>query len=159
MLVYDSIHPRAHSQEPLIYFCRGCRSQVSSAFIACIPFRLVCLWYFLLLIQFSQCVSLSVQHLASSALIQYVTPPFQDRFSWCVASFVLECNASFWSCIHIFYTLRSVFFLYACSFAYPVVCRVFIHVRCCLRFLFRNQFQYSEIVFSIYLFVRQCYRS
>ena len=26
---------------------------------------------------------------------------------------------------HIFYTLRSVFFLYACSFAYPVVCRVF----------------------------------
>ena len=39
---------------------------------------------------------------------------------------------------HIFYTLRSVFFLYACSFAYPVVCRVFIHVRCCLRFLFRN---------------------
>ena len=39
---------------------------------------------------------------------------------------------------HIFYTLRSVFFLYACSFAYPVVCRVFIRVRCCLRFLFRN---------------------
>ena len=39
---------------------------------------------------------------------------------------------------HIFYTLWSVFFLHACSFAYPVVCRVFIHVRCCLRFLFRN---------------------
>ena len=39
---------------------------------------------------------------------------------------------------HIFYTLRSVFFLYACSFAHPLVCRVIIHVRCCLRFLFRN---------------------
>ena len=39
---------------------------------------------------------------------------------------------------HIFYSLRSVFFLHACSFAYPVVCRVFIHVRCCLRFLFRS---------------------
>ena len=38
----------------------------------------------------------------------------------------------------IFYTLRSVFFLYACSFAHPLVCRVIIHVRCCLRFLFRN---------------------
>ena len=71
--------------------------------------------------------------------IQYVAPPFCDRFSWCVASFVFMCGASFWSCIsHFLYTLQSVFFLYACSFAYPVVCGVFIHVRCCLHFLFRN---------------------
>ena len=34
----------------IFYFRRGCRSQVSSAFIARIPFRLVCLQYFLLLI-------------------------------------------------------------------------------------------------------------
>ena len=53
-------------------FYNVCRSQVSSAVIARIPFRLVCLWYFLLLIQFSQCVSLSVQYLASSALIYSV---------------------------------------------------------------------------------------
>ena len=40
---------------------------------------------------------------------------------------------------HIFYILcGQCFFLYACSFAYPVVCGVFIHVRCCLHFLFRN---------------------
>ena len=42
--------------------------------------------------------------------IQYVAPPFWDRFSWCVASFVLMCGASFWSCIsHFLYFAVRVF--------------------------------------------------
>ena len=42
--------------------------------------------------------------------IQYVVPPFWDRFSWCVASFVLMCGASFWSCIsHFLYFAVRVF--------------------------------------------------
>ena len=42
--------------------------------------------------------------------IQYVAPPFWDRFSWCVASFVLMCGASFWSCIsHFLYFVVRVF--------------------------------------------------
>ena len=40
---------------------------------------------------------------------------------------------------HIFYTLRSVFFLYACSFAYPVVCRVFYSRSLLLTFSFPQQ--------------------
>ena len=53
---------------------------------------------------------------------------------------------------HIFYTLRSVFFLYACSFAYPVVCRVF-----CSRLLLLT-FSFPQLVpvfgnFLLYFFV------
>ena len=53
---------------------------------------------------------------------------------------------------HIFYTLRSVFFLYACSFAYPVVCRVF-----CSRSLLLT-FSFPQLVpvfgnFLLYFFV------
>ena len=34
-----------------------------------------------------------------------------------------SCTARHFGLVfHIFYTLRSVFFMYACSFAYPVVC-------------------------------------
>ena len=41
---------------------------------------------------------------------QYVAPSFWDRFSWCVASFVLMCGASFWSCIsHFLYFAIRVF--------------------------------------------------
>ena len=92
--------------------------------------------------------------------IQYVAPPFCDRFSWCVASFVLMCGASFGLVFRIFYTLRSVFFLYACSFTYPVVCRVFYSGSLLLTFsflqlapVFGNFLLYSS------LFVRQCSRS
>ena len=42
--------------------------------------------------------------------MQYVAPPFCDRFSWCVASFVLMCSTSFWSCIsHFLYFAVRVF--------------------------------------------------
>ena len=82
-----------------------------SRFIARIPFRLVCLWYFL-----SQFSFRSLCHFQSSIwhllllFIQYVVPPFWDRFSWCVASFVLMCGASFWSCIsHFLYFAVRVF--------------------------------------------------
>ena len=53
---------------------------------------------------------------------------------------------------HIFNTLRSVFFLFACSFAYPVVCRVF-----CSRSLLLT-FSFPQLVpvfgnFILYFFV------
>ena len=69
---------------------------------------------------------------------------FRTVVSWCVA-LLSSCAARHFGLVfHIFYTLRSVFFLYACPFAYPVarendlahsllpvVCCVFIYVRCC----------------------------
>ena len=57
--------------------------------------------------------------------IQYIAPPFWDRFSWCIAYFVLMCGASFWSYTSHFLYFEVRVFLYPCSFAYPVVCRVF----------------------------------
>ena len=43
--------------------------------------------------------------------IQYVVPPFWDRFSRCVTSFVLTCGAPCWSCIsHFLYFAVRVFF-------------------------------------------------
>ena len=43
-------------------------------------------------------LSVSIWHLLL-LFIQYVVLPFWARFSWCVASFVLVCGTSFWSCI------------------------------------------------------------
>ena len=54
---------------------------------------------------------------------------------------------------HIFYTLRSVFFLYACSFAYPVVCRVFYSRSLLLTFSFPQQLVPVFGNFLLYFFV------
>ena len=83
--------------------CCVCRYSVSSAFIGHIPLRLV-LWYFLLPIQFSQGVSLSVYFFGIFCsylnVIQVVVLPFLGPFfSWYVASSVHVCGTLFWSFI------------------------------------------------------------
>ena len=88
---------------------------------------------------FVVCVTLSLEFgIFCSYLFSMLLLPFGIVFHG-VLLLLSSCAAPHFGLVfHIFYTLRSVFFLYACSFAHPVVCRVFIHVRCCLRFLFRN---------------------
>ena len=52
---------------------------------------------------------------------------------------------------HIFYTLRSVFFLYACPFAYPIVCRVFYSRSLLLTFSFPQLVPVFGNVSSLFL--------
>ena len=109
------------------YFRRECRFQVSSAFVARMFFRLV-LQYFLLLIQFSQRVSLSAQYLVSSALIYSVyRSSLLGPFFHGVLLLLSSCTARHFGLrFHIFYTLRSGFLL-----------RVLLAISCSLsRFLF-----------------------
>ena len=85
--------------------------------------------------------------------IQYVVPPFWDRFSWCVISFVLMYGTSFWSCIsHFLYFAVRVF----------SVC-VLLRISCSLsRFFFSRllllTFSFPQLVpvfgnFLLYFFV------
>ena len=136
---------------PLIFYFRcECRFQVSSAFIASYPFqagfsfRSVCrfqssFWHLLLL------------------FIHLCRFPLFGPFFHCV---LLFCPRVRRVILVLYFTFSILwgpcFFLYACSFAYPVVCRVFIHVRCCLRFLSRNQFQsgkFSSLFLCLFVYV------
>ena len=98
--------------------------------------------------------------------IQYVVPPFWDPFSWCVASFVLMCGASFWSCIsHFLYFAVRVFSVcvllpISCSlsrfysrsllltFSFPQLVPVFGNFSSLFLFLFVNVIEVTTLVFS-----------
>ena len=98
--------------------------------------------------------------------IQYVVPPFWDRFSWCVASFVLMCGASFWSCIsHFLYFAVRVFSVcvllrISCSlsrfysrsllltFSFPQLVPVFGNFSSLFLCLFVNAIEVTTLVFS-----------
>ena len=99
------------------------------------------------------CVAFSlVFGIFCSYLFSMSFPLFRTVFSWCVA-LLSSCAARHFGLVfHIFYTLRSVFFLYAWPFAYPVVCRVF-----CSRLLLLT-FSFPQLVpvfgnFLLYFFV------
>ena len=102
-------------------------------FVVCVPFSLV--------------FGIFCSYLFSMSLL-----PFGIVFHG-VLLLLSSCAARhFGLVLHIFSTLRSVFFLYACSFAYPVVCRVF-----CSRSLLLT-FSFPQLVpvfgnFLLYFFV------
>ena len=75
---------------------------------------------FVVCVTFSLVFGISCSYLFSMSFL-----PFGIVFHG-VLLLLSSCTARHFGLVfHIFYTLRSVFFLYACSFAYPVVCRVF----------------------------------
>ena len=98
--------------------------------------------------------------------IQYVVPPFWDRFSWCVASFVIMCGASFWSWIsHFLYFAVRVFsacvlLRISCSlsrvysrsllltFSFPQLVPVFGNFSSLFLCLFVNVIEVTTLVFS-----------
>ena len=107
-------------------FYNVCRPQVSSAAIVRIPFRLVCLWYFLLLVQFLQFVSSSVQYLVSPALI----------YSVCRSSLL----GSFWSCISHF------LYFAVCVFSVCVLLRISCSLSCFYSCSLLLTFQFPQLV-------------